>query len=164
MYRNDGGRERRPPAAGYPNAIAMPALVVLFCLLLGIPLIEIYVLISVGQVIGAWWTVLLVVAMALLGSWMLRIQGLATLARVQDALRRGELPAQELLEGLVLAMTGVLLLTPGFVTDIVGFVFLLPGVRQALARALGTRLFQTARRSSPKDHHTLDGEFRIERD
>ena len=142
----------------------MPILVFLFCLLLGLPLIEIYVLISVGQVIGAWWTVLLVIATAVLGSWLLRIQGLVTLARVQEALRRGELPAHELLEGLVLLLTAVLLLTPGFVTDVIGFVCLLPGIRQLLARALGARLFVLRGRQSAAANHTLDGEFRIEQD
>ena len=142
----------------------MPVFIVLFCLLLGLPLIEIYVLISVGQVIGAWWTVLLVFATAVLGSWLLRIQGLVTFARVQEAMRRGELPAHELLEGLLLLLTAVLLLTPGFVTDVIGFICLLPGIRQLLARTLGQRLFIKRDQPSPTAKHTLDGEFRIERD
>lgn len=143
----------------------MPVLLIAFCLLLGVPLIEIWVLISVGQVIGAWQTVVLVIATAVAGSWMLRQQGVATLARVQDAMRRGELPAQELLEGLVLLLTGVLLLTPGFVTDAIGFVCLLPGVRQGLARLLGARLFLLqGRPGAGPASRTLDGEYRIERD
>ena len=138
----------------------MPILV-LFCLLLGLPLLEIYVLISVGQAIGAWQTVLLVVVTAVAGTWLLRWQGMATLARLRNALNEGRVPAQELLEGAVLLVTSVLLLTPGFVTDAVGLLCLLPSVRQALARQIAARLFMRAGGSSSADR-TLEGQFRVD--
>lgn len=109
---------------------------VLFLLLLSIPLLEIYLLISIGRVIGAGTTVLVVVLTAVIGAWLLRLQGLQTLQRVQRATERGELPAVELVEGLMLLVSGVLLLTPGFFTDAIGFVALVPAIRRRLAEAL----------------------------
>lgn len=144
----------------------MPVLVVLFLLLLCVPLLEIYVLIQVGRVIGAGSTIVLVILTALAGSWLLRMQGLRTIARVQEALARGELPAEELLGGLVLVLTSVLLLTPGFVTDLVGFVVLIPAVRQALARRLGQVLVGRRRPwpAAPSGPRTLEGHFRVDRE
>jgi len=146
----------------------MPVLPLLFVLLIGVPLVEIYVLVEVGRVIGAPSTIALVVLMALAGSWLLRHEGLRTLARVQQAAARGELPALELLEGLVLLVTGVLLLTPGFVTDVLGFLALLPPVRSALARWLGAGLVSRARPSPPGPAHggprTLEGVYRVDED
>jgi UPF0716 protein FxsA len=114
----------------------MSAFSILLLLLISVPLLEIYILISVGQVIGAGTTILVVIATAVLGAWLLRLQGLATIKRVQEATARGELPAGELIEGAILLVTGALLLTPGFVTDAIGFACLVPAVRQALARRL----------------------------
>jgi UPF0716 protein FxsA len=144
----------------------MPVLFALFVLLLGVPLIEIYVLIQVGRAIGAGATILLLILTALAGAWLLRAQGLRTIARVQEALARGELPAQALLEGLVLVLTSVLLLTPGFVTDAIGFLVLLPWVRQALARRLGSSLLGRRVRtpSASATQRTLEGDFRVDPD
>ncbi len=104
----------------------MPILV-LFIL---VPLIEIYLLIKVGSLIGALPTVLIVIFTAILGTALLKQQGLATLRRYQQSLAQGKIPAQELVEGLALAFGGALLLTPGFVTDFIGFLCLLPVTRQ----------------------------------
>ena len=117
----------------------MPFFRYLFILFLVVPLVEIYFLVQVGEVIGAFPTVLLVVGTAALGVFLLRLQGLATLARFQGSLQQGELPATTLLEGLMLFIAGALLLTPGFVTDGFGFLLLIPPLRQALARAMMTR-------------------------
>ena len=111
----------------------MPIFRYLFLLFLIVPLIEIYFLIQVGEVIGAWPTVLLVVITAVLGVWLLRWQGLSTLTRVQTSLQHGELPAQAMLEGMLLLVAGALLLTPGFVTDAFGFMILVPPLRHAMA-------------------------------
>lgn len=108
----------------------MPLFIVLF---IGIPLLEIYLFIHVGHAIGAFNTVALVVFTAVLGVWMLRLQGLATWFRVQQALAQGQAPAIEMLEGLILLVSGALLLTPGFFTDTVGFLLLVPAIRRALA-------------------------------
>lgn len=99
-----------------------------------VPIIEMVVLIEVGGIIGALPTVGLVVLTATLGIWLLRLEGLATLARVQEKLARGEIPGTELLEGIMLLVGGALLLTPGFVTDAIGFTCILPGLRRPIAR------------------------------
>ncbi|MFT4560704.1 MAG: UPF0716 protein FxsA [Gammaproteobacteria bacterium] len=109
---------------------------ILLIALLSIPLLEIYLLISVGRSIGAGATVLVVIFTAILGTWLLRQQGLNTLARVRGATQQGQLPAIELIEGLILLVCAVMLLTPGFFTDALGFVALIPTVRRRMAGAL----------------------------
>ncbi len=98
-----------------------------------VPLIEMLILIEVGGIIGALPTVGLVVLTATVGIWLLRLEGMATLAKVQEKMNRGELPGTELLEGVMLLVGGALLLTPGFVTDSFGFVCLIPMFRHPLA-------------------------------
>ena len=97
------------------------------------PIVEMTILIKVGTVIGALNTVGLVLLTAVIGAWLLRQQGLATLLRANQRLNSGELPAQEVAEGLILAIGGALLLTPGFVTDTIGLLCLVPGTRHWLA-------------------------------
>ncbi|GAA0689719.1 membrane protein FxsA [Marinobacterium maritimum] len=111
----------------------------LFLLFIIIPIIEITVLIQVGQAIGAWYTVGLVLLSAFIGVNMLRHQGLSTLARAQQRMNQGEVPGQEMVEGIVLAVGGALLVTPGFVTDVIGFSCLIPGIRKGLVKALLSR-------------------------
>ncbi|MDF1589276.1 MAG: FxsA family protein [Gammaproteobacteria bacterium] len=106
----------------------------LFILFLVIPLIEIYFLIQVGKVIGAGWTIFAVVATAVIGAWLLRLQGFNTLQRAQVSIAQGQIPAIAMLEGVALVMSGALLLTPGFFTDTIGFLLLIPAVRQALIK------------------------------
>ncbi len=121
----------------------MPLFRILFLLFLSIPVIEIYLLIQVGAVIGALPTIFIVVLTGVLGVALLRRQGLVTLTRVQAAMARGEVPALALLEGALLLVAGALLLTPGFFTDTIGFVLLIPPLRQSLAQSLLRRgLFQ----------------------
>ena len=119
----------------------MNPLTILFLLFLTIPLVEIYLLIKVGGVIGAPMTIFLVVFTAVLGAWLLRIQGFSTLRRVQETVNRGGLPAVELLEGALLLVAGALLLTPGFFTDAVGFACLVPALRRALIMFALKRFF-----------------------
>jgi len=102
-------------------------------LFLAVPLVEIYFLIVVGGWIGAVPTILLVVLTAVMGAALARQQGFATLQRLQATLARDEVPAIELLEGVFLLLGALLLLTPGFFTDLVGFACLIPPTRQALA-------------------------------
>ena len=104
------------------------------------PIIEIFVLIQVGSAIGALATIAIVVFTAVLGTWMLRSQGLSTLNRARNRLSGGEIPAFQLMEGLALAVGGALLLTPGFVTDAVGFACLLPPTRHLLVNAVSKRV------------------------
>ncbi|MEL6116254.1 FxsA family protein [Photobacterium sp. SP02] len=110
-----------------------PVLLFLFIL---VPIIEIALFVQVGGVIGLWPTLLLVLLTAVVGASLVRSQGIATLMSVQDRLNKGELPAQQIVEGVMLAVAGVLLLTPGFMTDAMGLVVLLPGPRAALAKFL----------------------------
>ncbi|WP_286237339.1 FxsA family protein [Neptuniibacter halophilus] len=111
----------------------------LFLLFIIVPIIEITVLINVGEAIGAWNTVGLVLLSAFIGVNMLRYQGLSTLARAQQRASQGEIPGQEMVEGIVLAVGGALLVTPGFVTDVIGFSCLLPYTRKAFAKGLMSR-------------------------
>ncbi len=107
---------------------------ILFFLFLSIPLIEIAVFIQVGGVIGLWPTIAVVIVTAALGAGLWRVQGLATWARAQVALNRGELPVAEVTDGAFLLVAGALLLTPGFVTDGLGFLLFVPAFRHWLAR------------------------------
>ena len=106
---------------------------VFFFLFIVMPIAELAVLIQVGSVIGVLNTVGLVFLTAVIGAWLLRQQGLATLLRANERLNSGELPAKEVAEGLILAVGGAMLLTPGFITDTFGFLCLLPGSRHWLA-------------------------------
>lgn len=107
---------------------------------LAVPILEIYLLIQVGEVIGAGWTIMLVVLTAVIGVWLLRIQGLSTLTRAQQRLQENQLPAREILEGMALVVAGALLLTPGFFTDAIGFLLLLPPTRIALVSLVASRM------------------------
>ncbi len=117
---------------------------VFFLLFVILPIVEMTILIKVGAVIGALNTIGLVLLTAVLGAALLRHQGLATLLKANQRLNSGELPAKEVAEGLILAVGGALLLTPGFVTDTVGFLCLLPGTRHWLAAYALKRMTVTA--------------------
>lgn len=146
----------------------------LFLLFLLVPLLEIYVLIQVGSVIGAIPTMGLVVLTAVLGSAMLRQQGLAVLKEAQGSIERGVAPARALLDGVFLVIGGALLLTPGFFTDAFGFVCLIPAGRTWLVRLAMRRLSisggvsshggEDSRGRSGEGPKTIDGEWRREDD
>ena len=168
------GRERY--TSGLFVTLARRVFRILFSLFLIIPLLEIYLLIKVGGIIGAWPTVFLVVFTALLGAFLLRHQGLYTLNKVQTAMARGELPTLAMLEGVVLMLCGALLLTPGFFTDTLGFLGLVPPLRQAAIRGLLSRGVVSAMGGAYQQRHphhtphgsegprTIDGEYRREDD
>ena len=115
------------------RTLKMHTFPIFFVLFLLIPIIEIFFLIKVGEIIGAFPTIILVVLTAVIGAGLLRQQGLSTLARFQQNLSTGKLPAQEMVEGIMLAVGGALLMTPGFVTDAMGFLCLLPFSRKFIA-------------------------------
>lgn len=142
---------------------------ILFTLFILIPLLEIYLLIKVGGIIGAIPTVFMVVFTAVLGVLLLRHQGLYTLGKVQSALARGELPTAAMLEGVVLIISGALLLTPGFFTDAIGFLGLIPPLRRKLVLAVLERGIITSihQRPGPKGPdgqgpRTIEGDYRRE--
>jgi len=111
----------------------------LLLLFIAMPIIEIGVLIRVGGWLGLWPTLIIVIITAVLGTWMLRQQSVATIMSAQNSLREGQLPAQQIFEGVLLLVGGVLLLTPGFVTDAIGFACLLPWSRRWLAHRIAKR-------------------------
>lgn len=112
---------------------------ILFPLFIAVPIIEIAVFIQAGEWIGLWPTIGCVVLTAAAGAALLRHQGLATLARVQQSLQAGLMPMAELFDGLCLLAAGALLLTPGFFTDAIGLLLFTPPFRAMLARFLGAR-------------------------
>lgn len=138
-------------------------------LFLIVPLLEIFLLIKVGGLIGALWTVILVVLTAVTGVALLRIQGMQTIYRLRESAARGEAPAIPMIEGAFLLFAGALLLTPGFFTDALGFALLVPSLRQYLAQQIlrrGVWMAVNAQRGgarpdSPASEHprTYDGEY-----
>jgi UPF0716 protein FxsA len=109
-------------------------ILLLFTLVIGVPLIELYVLIEVGSEMGALPTIAFTLLTAVLGTWLVRLQGLGVLARVGRSMAADELPALELMDGALLLVAGLFLLLPGFLTDALGFLLLVPPVRQWLIR------------------------------
>jgi UPF0716 protein FxsA len=145
----------------------MNPVIFLILLFVGIPLVELYFLIKVGVEIGAFPTIFLTVFTALLGAWMVRRQGFTTLGRVHGLMQRGEVPALEMMEGAVLLICGFLLLLPGFITDAVGFVLLIPPLRRWLLTS-GLQRAGILRPGRPGDTpqkpRVIEGEYRREDD
>ena len=113
---------------------------VLFLLFVVVPLVEIYVLVQVGQVIGAWWTILLLVVDSLVGAWLVRREGGRAWAALRTALSSGRMPATELADAALVLVGGTLLLTPGFLTDVVGFALVLPFTRPVARRLVAAAI------------------------
>lgn len=120
----NGSRRR-----GSPWALLLVAFVV-------VPLVEIYVIIQIGQVIGAWWTIALLVADSILGSWLVKREGARAWRALNVALGEGRMPARELADGMLILVGGILMLTPGFVLDIFGILCILPATRPLGRRVL----------------------------
>lgn len=106
---------------------------ILFLLFIVVPVVEMFILIKVGGLIGGWYTIGLVVLTAMIGASLLKRQGLAIFINAQQKMQAGQMPVSELAQGLMLAIAGALLLTPGFVTDVFGFILLTPFLRQYFA-------------------------------
>lgn len=133
-------------------------------LLLLLPIAEIYAFIEVGGRIGAGWTLLWVVASAVMGVWLLRWHGMSTMQRVQAAMLRGELPARAMLDGTLLFFSAVLLIIPGFITDLLGLLLLLPPLRWLLLRRFARRFapFPPGHEPHFRRSDTIEGEFQRE--
>ncbi|MDO6711163.1 FxsA family protein [Aliiglaciecola sp. 2_MG-2023] len=108
----------------------------LFILFAILPIAEIALLINVGEQIGGWNTVAIVVVTAFIGAYFVRQQGIATLMQAQSKMQSGAMPGQEMAEGLLLVVAGILLVTPGFITDALGFLLALPITRPFIAKSL----------------------------
>jgi UPF0716 protein FxsA len=143
---------------------AYPFILLIF---IGIPLVEVYLFIEVGQEIGALPTVLLCITTAVIGSAMVRAQGISTMARFQQEMATGQMPATTMMEGFALMLGGILLITPGFFTDAVGFLCLIPYTRRAVISRIINNMVVTSggfssypARPKPKDPDVIEGEFR----
>jgi UPF0716 protein FxsA len=134
------------------------ALVAVFII---VPLAELYVILKVGDAIGAVWTIALLAADSLLGSVLLRAQGRTVWGRFNETLAAGRMPHREVLDGVLVIFGGAFLITPGFLTDIVGLVLLIPPsralVRRIVARRLGRRVAVGVVGGQPRQPHDVDG-------
>lgn len=144
----------------------------LLVLLIAVPLLELAVIIQVGSVIGIVPTILLVIAISVFGTFLLRRQGLTALAKAQEALAAGRMPLESIGDGASLAIAAALLMTPGLITDAIGFLLLVPPVRRWLGRWAMRRLLRApgldvrmarseARRPAPGGRRgsVIEGEF-----
>lgn len=113
---------------------------VLFIMFLVVPIIEIAIFVALGSAIGFWWTMGGVVLTALIGSYLLRLQGFSVWRDIQQKLNMGQFPGQSIVDGIMLAIAGALLLTPGYFTDFVGFSLFVPQVRYAIFEFLRKRV------------------------
>ena len=140
---------------------------VLLLIFIVVPIAELALLIQVGELIGVWWTIALLIADAILGSLLMRSQGRTAWLRFNDAARAGRVPAREALDGALVIFGGALLLTPGFITDILGLLLLVPPtralVRSVLVRRLAGRMIASVTRAPgpggarPRRPHDVEG-------
>ena len=144
-------------------------LLALVALFIALPLVELYVILKVGDAIGAVWTILLLAADSVLGSVLLRTQGRSVWRRFNNALAEGKMPHREVIDGVLVIFGGAFLITPGFVTDLVGLLLLLPPtrslIRSAVVRRLGRRVAvgvssRSGRRRRPGGEYDVEGTAR----
>jgi UPF0716 protein FxsA len=119
-----------------------PAVVALFVL---VPILEIAVIIAVGRAIGGWWTLLLLIVESAIGAWIVKHEGTRAWRSLRDAFAEGKFPDRQLVDGALVVAGGTLLLTPGFITDIFGFLLVLPFTRPAVRAFVMTVMAQRAR-------------------
>jgi UPF0716 protein FxsA len=139
---------------------------ILFFLFIAVPLIEIMLFIEIGGAIGVTLTIAIVFLTALIGSFLLRQQGLATLRKAQASIEQAELPLDSVIHGLFLVLAGAFLLTPGFLTDAIGFALFVPPIRLALGRRLAHFLMSRGQihvrsggwRRPGSSQNTIDGD------
>lgn len=118
---------------------------ILLGIFIGIPIIEIAVFIQAGELIGLWPTIGIVILTAIIGTSLMRAQGLQTLARAQAEIDRGEMPIASMFDGICILVAGVLLLTPGFVTDTMGFLLLIPPLRRAVGAGIIAKMMKSGK-------------------
>jgi UPF0716 protein FxsA len=147
----------------------------LFFIFIVVPLIELMILIEIGSVIGSLWTFIIILSTAIIGAKLVRQQGLQTWGRIQQQLAQGEIPAQSLFDGICILISGVLLLTPGYLTDIIGILLLTPPFRAIAYANVGHRIkirtahssgfgqthshFESQEQARPQQSTTLEGEY-----
>lgn len=146
-------------------------------LFIAIAIAEVYVLIGVGDLIGAGWTIFLIILTGIVGVNMLKGQGISVFTRFQEKLATGQAPAEEMVEGVLLVVAGAFLITPGFLTDTLGFLWLIPQSRDWFAKKLiklgwfkavntsgfstqaGQSPFGNQHQKPPQDDGVIEGEF-----
>ncbi len=136
----------------------MPLFLLLF---IGLPLIELYLLIKVGAHLGAVPTIGLAILTALIGTWLVRRQGFGVLMRVREAMAQDQVPALELLDGALLLVAGLFLLLPGFLTDAVGFLLLIPPLRRWVVLRY-VRVIPVDPQGAKRGPKVIEGQFRRE--
>ena len=117
-----------------------------------VPVMELYILIEAGRIVGIGPTIALIMLTGIAGAWLARSQGVAILRRIQDETARGQMPAATLIDGALVLVGGLLLLTPGFFTDLLGFSFLVPSTRDLWRNALNRWLEKQVRQGSVRIH------------
>lgn len=118
-----------------------------------VPIVEIYVLIQVGQVIGAWWTIVLLILDSAIGSWLIKREGARAFQGLRVALKSGRMPGDELADGALILIGGTLMLSPGFVLDVLGLLLILPITRPLFRRLLAgvvTRRLSVVTTNAPR--------------
>ena len=127
---------------------------VLAALFVAVPIAEIWLLIQLGQVVGPWWTILILLADGALGSWLVKREGGRAWRALNEALSSGRMPSQELADGALILVGGTLLVTPGFLSDVLGLFCILPltrpVARRVLSRTIARRMTVTV--SGPRTH------------
>ena len=123
----------------------------LFLAFTTIPLVEIYLLIHIGSVFGVFTSIALVFFTGLLGAYLARIQGIKTLFKIQESIKEGRMPSGELLEALLIVAAGIVLLTPGFLTDTIGFLLLLPNIREIVKSWVQSKIKNQYMSERPED-------------
>ncbi len=132
-----------------------------------IPIVELWLMIDIGTVIGAGWTIVSIISTAIIGAALVRHQGLGVYTRMNLSASRGELPAMEMIEGFSLLISGAFLLLPGFITDAMGFLILIPPLRRWFALNMLKRFFIVPNAAGPvtggrtdSPNTTIEGEYR----
>lgn len=113
---------------------------VLFVIFLVVPFVELYVILQVGHAIGALNTIAVLILVSMLGAWLVKREGISVVRRAQERIAQGAVPGREVIDGVLILLAGALLITPGFLSDVVGVLLLLPPVRAALRATVTRRL------------------------
>lgn len=128
----------------------------LFIIFIVVPLLELMLLLEVGSIIGSGWTFLIIILTAIIGTRLVRQQGISTWGNIQQELAQGQLPAKAIFDGICILISGVLLITPGFMTDVFGLLLLTPPFRAFVYLNVGSRIQVVG---GSQSRNTFEGEF-----
>ena len=124
-----------------------------------IPIIEISLFIEIGSIIGSFYTIMLIFITAIVGVFFVRQQGISTFQKLTSQLQNLETPVQTMFEGLVILISGILLITPGFFTDVLGFLGLIPFSRIIFIKLVASYILSRYGKQSNQNNNTIEGEF-----